>query len=102
MITSPVACNEVIVDLAVDIILAITLVMVAIAAADIVWSRYHWLQELRMTRQEVKDELKQTVGDPIVRMRMRSLQRDRARNRMMAAVPNATLVIANPTHYAIA
>src|SRR5690606_32972358 len=58
--------------------------------------------ELRMTRQEVKDEHKQTVGDPLVRQRIRSLQRDRARQRMMAAVPTATLIIANPTHFAIA
>jgi flagellar biosynthetic protein FlhB len=55
-----------------------------------------------MTRQEVKDELKQSDGDPIIKSRMRSLARDRARRRMMAAVPRATLVIANPTHYSIA
>jgi flagellar biosynthesis protein FlhB len=55
-----------------------------------------------MTKQEVKDENKQSEGDPIVKARLRSLQRDRARKRMMTAVPRATLVIANPTHYAIA
>lgn len=55
-----------------------------------------------MTRQEIKDEQKQLEGDPIVKARLRSLARDRARQRMMAAVPKATLVIANPTHYAIA
>jgi flagellar biosynthetic protein FlhB len=55
-----------------------------------------------MTKQEVKDELKQSEGDPIVKSRLRSLARDRARKRMMAAVPRATLVIANPTHYSIA
>ena len=102
MVTHPVAFANVILDISVDIIMAITLVMIAIATVDIVWSRYHWLKDLRMTRQEVKDELKQTVGDPIVRMRIRSLQRDRARQRMMSSVPTATLVIANPTHFAIA
>ena len=56
----------------------------------------------RMTKQEVKDELKQSEGDPIVKSRLRSLARDRARRRMMTAVPRATLVIANPTHYSIA
>src|SRR5690606_21419798 len=56
----------------------------------------------RMTKQEVKEELKQTEGDPIIRSRLRSLARDRSRRRMMAAVPRATLVIANPTHYAVA
>jgi len=55
-----------------------------------------------MTRQEVKEELKQTDGNPIVRSRLRSLARDRSRRRMMAAVPRATLVITNPTHYAVA
>ena len=55
-----------------------------------------------MTKQEVKDELKQSEGDPIVKSRLRSLARDRARRRMMTAVPRATLVIANPTHYSIA
>ena len=53
-------------------------------------------------RQEVKDELKQADGDPIVKARLRSIARDRQRKRMMAAVPRATLVIANPTHYAVA
>ncbi|MDP3898630.1 MAG: EscU/YscU/HrcU family type III secretion system export apparatus switch protein, partial [Mesorhizobium sp.] len=52
--------------------------------------------------QEVKDELKQSDGDPAVKARIRSLQRDRARQRMMAAVPQATLIIVNPTHYSIA
>ena len=55
-----------------------------------------------MTKQEVKDEMKQSEGDPIVKSRLRSLARDRARQRMMTAVPRATLVIANPTHFAIA
>ena len=102
MVTQPAAFGMVIADIAINIIVAITLVMVAIATVDLLWSRHHWLQDLRMTRQEVKDEMKQTVGDPIVRTRIRSLQRGRARQRMMAAVPTATLVIANPTHFAIA
>jgi len=75
---------------------------VLIAIIDLLWSRFHWRQDLRMTKQEVKDEMKQAEGDPIMRSRLRSLQRDRARRRMMADVPRATLVIANPTHYAIA
>jgi flagellar biosynthesis protein FlhB len=88
--------------MAIDILISIVVVMGLIAAIDIVWSRFHWRQDLRMTRQEVKDELKQSEGDPIVKSRLRSLARDRARRRMMTAVPRATLVIANPTHYAIA
>ena len=75
---------------------------VLLVAADLVWSRVFWQRELRMTRQEVKDEHKQSDGDPILKARMRSLARDRSRRRMIAAVPRATLVIANPTHYAVA
>lgn len=102
MITHPMAFTSVIRDIGIEIVITIAAVMVVIAAADLLWSRYHWREELRMTRQEVKDEIKQNDGDPIVKARMRSLQRDRARRRMMQAVPQATLVIANPTHYAIA
>ncbi|MBX9874319.1 MAG: EscU/YscU/HrcU family type III secretion system export apparatus switch protein, partial [Beijerinckiaceae bacterium] len=61
-----------------------------------------WRRSLRMTKQEVKDEHKQAEGDPILKSRRLSLARDRARNRMMAAVPRATVIIANPTHYAVA
>jgi flagellar biosynthesis protein FlhB len=81
---------------------AIVFVMGLIAAIDIVWSRFHWKQDLRMSKQEVKDEFKQSEGDPIVKSRLRSLARDRARKRMMTAVPRATLIIANPTHFSIA
>lgn len=102
MSTNPATFGIVIVELAVEILLTITLVMALIATADIVWSRFSWRGDLRMTRQEVKDEMKQTDGDPAVKARIRSLQRDRARRRMMTAVPQATLIIVNPTHYAIA
>jgi flagellar biosynthetic protein FlhB len=102
MITQPVAFGMVIREIAINILLALTFAMVIIGAIDIVWSRFSWRRDLRMTKQEVKDELKQSDGDPIIKSRMRSLARDRARRRMMAAVPRATLVIANPTHYSIA
>ena len=102
MITNPVAFGDVIRGITVDILVAIVFVMGAIGVADILWSRFHWFQEQRMTKQEVKDEMKQSEGDPIVKARLRSIARDRARQRMMTAVPKATLVIANPTHFAIA
>ena len=102
MSTNPAAFSVVMLDIAVEMLLTITFVMALLAVADLIWSRFHWRSELRMTRQEVKDELKQTDGDPVVKARIRSLQRDRARQRMMSAVPQATLVIANPTHFAIA
>lgn len=102
MITHPSAFGLVIRDLAVKSLLVTTLAMAAVAAVDLIWSRFSWRRDLRMTRQEIKDELKQSDGDPIVKSRLRSLARDRARQRMMSAVPTATLVIANPTHYSIA
>jgi flagellar biosynthetic protein FlhB len=102
MITNPVAFGLVIRDIAIDVLVSVTLVMTLIAGADLAWSRFQWRRDLKMTRQEVKDELKQSDGDPIIKSRMRSLARDRARKRMMGAVPKATLVIANPVHFAIA
>jgi flagellar biosynthesis protein FlhB len=102
MITQPEAFGSVIREIAIEIVVAITVIMVLIAAVDLLWTRFHWRQDLRMTKQEVKDEIKQAEGDPIMRARLRSLQRDRARRRMMDDVPKATLVIANPTHFSIA
>lgn len=102
MITNPVEFSTVIRDIAVESLVVVTLVVAVIAVADLFWSRHQWRADLRMTKQEVKDEHKQVEGDPIVKARLRSLARDRARQRMMSAVPQATLVIANPTHFAIA
>lgn len=102
MITNPWEFALVIRSIAADILVAIVFVMLAIAAADLVWSRFRWKRDMRMSKQEVKDELKQSEGDPIVKSRIRSVSRDRARRRMITAVPRATLVIANPTHYSIA
>ena len=73
-----------------------------LSAVDLLWSRHKWRLDLRMTKQEVKDELKQAEGDPYFKAKRRSLALDRSRRRMMGNVPRATLVIANPTHYAIA
>jgi len=80
----------------------ILLATFTLAVVDFFWTRYHYYEQLRMTKQEVKDELKQSQGDPIVKARQRSIARDRARRRMIANVPRATLVITNPTHYAVA
>jgi flagellar biosynthesis protein FlhB len=73
-----------------------------LAAVDLLWTRHHWFSQLKMSKQEVKDEFKQSQGDPAVKSRQRSIARDRARRRMINNVPRATLVIANPTHFAVA
>ena len=78
------------------------LLLAALAVGDLLWARFKWHRDLRMSRQDLKDEMRQSEGDPIVRARQRSVARDRARRRMLASVPKATLVVANPTHYAIA
>jgi len=81
---------------------AVSVAAIVIAALDFAWVRYSWWRDLHMSRQEVKDEMKQSEGDPLVKARLRSLGRDRVRRRMMKAVPTATLVVANPTHIAVA
>jgi flagellar biosynthetic protein FlhB len=84
------------------ILSSFTLLCIAIAVLDVFMVRTRWFKKLMMTRQEVKDELKQSEGDPLVKQRMQLLGRSRRRNRMMADVPKATMVVVNPTHYAVA
>jgi flagellar biosynthetic protein FlhB len=74
----------------------------ALGIADYGFARWKLRRELRMTRQEILDEYRQSEGDPMVKQRIRSLQRERARRRMMGEVPTASVVIVNPTHYAVA
>ena len=100
--TDPNALPEFLRENMVRLLVANVLAITAIAGFDLAWSRIHWRQELRMTRQEVKDELKQSEGDPLVKSRLRSLGRDRARRRMINAVPAATLIVANPTPFSVA
>lgn len=76
--------------------------LVLIAAADVPFQIWNHARQLRMTRQEVKDELKDTEGRPEVRSRIRQIQRQLAQQRMMAEVPKADVVVTNPTHYAVA
>ena len=81
---------------------AILAVLGVIAAADLFYQRWKHVKDLRMTKQEVKDEHKQAEGDPHVKGRLRSLRAERSRQRMMQAVPRADVVVTNPTHYAVA
>lgn len=102
MYTDPVALPEKILTIAMRIVSAICIATIVLVAADLAWARFHWRRELRMTRQELKDEHKQAEGDPLIKARLRSLARDRSRQRMIASASKASLVIANPTHYAVA
>lgn len=73
-----------------------------IAIADVPLQLYQHHSKLKMTRQELRDEARETEGDPAVKGRIRSLQREAARKRMMAQVPKADVIVTNPTHYAVA
>jgi flagellar biosynthetic protein FlhB len=73
-----------------------------IAIADVPFQLYQHHSKLKMTRQELRDEARETEGDPAVKGRIRSLQREAARKRMMAQVPKADVIVTNPTHYAVA
>jgi len=76
--------------------------MTLLAALDTLYQRWQYEESLKMTKQEVKDERKQAEGDPTVKARIRSIQRQVAYRRMMAEVPRADVVVTNPTHLAIA
>ncbi|MBR0671821.1 EscU/YscU/HrcU family type III secretion system export apparatus switch protein [Neoroseomonas soli] len=87
---------------ALDLALPALVAFAAIAALDWLWVRWRHLQRLRMSRQDIKEEMRESDGDPQVKGRLRQLRQQRARGRMMAAVPKAAVVITNPTHYAVA
>ncbi len=84
------------------IITLVVVIMAAVAVVDVIYQRFKHHRDLRMTKQEVKDENKQMDGDPAVKKQLARIRFERARERMMAAVPNADVVITNPTHYAVA
>lgn len=102
MFIEPAALGSLILGVSARLIAAALAAFTLLAVGDLLYSRIKWKRDLRMTKQEIKDEHKELEGDPIVKAKRRSLAMERSRRRMMAAVPKATLVIANPTHYAIA
>jgi len=84
------------------LMIGVLVIVTLIALLDYLYQRVTFMRSMRMSRQEIRDEMKQTEGDPQVRARLRQIRQERARKRMMAAVPQSTVVITNPTHYAIA
>lgn len=80
----------------------ILFVMFVVAMIDLIYQRFEHYKKMRMTKQELKDEYKQSEGDPHVKAKLRQLRQEKARARMMQSVPSADVVITNPTHYAIA
>lgn len=84
------------------VFLVLSLVLVVIAAIDIPYQLWDHAQQMKMTKHEVRDEFKETEGKPEVKSRVRQMQREIAQRRMMEAVPDADVIITNPTHYAVA
>ena len=88
--------------LAKRVVIGAAIVMFFIAIMDVIYQRFQYMKSLRMTKQEIKDEYKQSEGDPMIKARLRRLRQERAKKRMMSAVPKADVVITNPTHFAVA
>ncbi|HHT9144436.1 MAG TPA: flagellar biosynthesis protein FlhB [Candidatus Wunengus sp. YC61] len=81
--------------------LRISVALLILAVLDFFYQKWQYKRSLRMTKQEVKDEGKETEGDPLIKGKIRAVQRQMAMKRMMAAVPTADVVVTNPTHYAV-
>ncbi len=89
-------------ELVFKLLIGILVVLFIIAGLDLMYQRYEHMKKMRMTKQELKDEYKQSEGDPHVKARLKQLRQEKARARMMQAVPQSDVVITNPTHYSIA
>ena len=86
----------------IDTGLKIALVYIFIGIADFVYQKHKFKEDMKMTKQEVKDEFKNTEGNPEIKGRQRSKMREASQRRMMQSLPSADVVITNPTHYAVA
>lgn len=86
----------------IKLFMGVLIIVTIVAAFDFAWQHYKHMKGLRMTKQEVKDEHKQSDGDPLVKGKLKQIRRERAMQRMMANIPNADVIVTNPTHYAVA
>jgi flagellar biosynthesis protein FlhB len=100
--SEPMAWLALIKSICVKLFSVVIIIMLVIAAADIALQYFNFMKRMRMTKQEIKEEQKESEGDPILKSRIRNIRMSRARKRMMAAVPTADVVITNPTHFAVA
>lgn len=99
---APAAAVTLMMDLVARLLVVVTVLAAAIAALDLIWVRYDHRRKLRMTLQELRDETKESEGDPYLKQKRRQRATDIATNRMLTDVPKADVVIVNPTHYAVA
>jgi flagellar biosynthetic protein FlhB len=88
--------------MSVSVLMALAVLSLLLAAVDLAWSRVKWRRDLRMTHREIAEEFKQAEGDPHIKARIRSIGRRRSSRRMLEKLRSATMVITNPTHYAVA
>ena len=93
---------EVLQGLATRVLVGVLAIMTVIAGLDFLYQKHKFLKEHRMSKQDLKEEYKQSEGEPMIKARLRQIRTERARRRMMAAVPQADVVVTNPTHYAVA
>ncbi len=96
------AVPDIIREAAIALMLAALIVYALIAAADYAWQKHSFMEKQKMSKREQKEEFKNTEGDPHVRAKLRQIRMEKGRKRMLAQVPEATVVIANPTHFAVA
>ncbi|MCC3860830.1 flagellar biosynthesis protein FlhB [Pseudemcibacter aquimaris] len=96
------AMNDIVYTMVIRVLIGVVIVMGVIAGLDFLFQKFQFMKKMRMTKQEVKDEHKQSDGDPLVKARLRQIRMEKARSRMMAAVPEADVVVTNPTHYSVA
>ena len=89
-------------ELTSNILTRIIIALLVIAALDFLYQRWEYGESLKMSKQEIKDEFRQAEGDPMIKARIRQIQREMARRRMFESIPKATVVITNPTHVAVA
>lgn len=97
----PISLN-IIISILINMIINMCLAMLVLGYLDKKYQNYEYEKSIKMTKQEVKDEHKDTEGDPKIKAKIKSIQMQMARQRMMSSVPNADVVVTNPTHYAVA
>ena len=98
----PSAILGIVINLTLQLMGAVVAMLAAVAIADYFFQYRQWYQRQRMSLQEIKDEFKQSEGDPHIKGKIRQLRQQRMKKRMMAAVPKASVIITNPTHYSVA
>ena len=99
---SPLAMLPLARDMAISLFVAAIILLGATAGADFLWQKMRFAKRMRMTKEELKEDFKQSEGDPHVKAKLKQIRMQRSRQRMMANVPKATVIVTNPTHYSVA